>query len=268
MASMDRNGSTAASLSAPARGITVLAVSTAMWIMTSTSAMATVDRCRAAVRRRARSVPRSGGRRCTIHEDTRHRGAAVDVVFRVLSRIDTNQPIGYRGHMGSSSFRKMWLLLPLFCACAFADESADRTAIARTIAALNEIPQRADLFTADASGLTFIPELSRDKPVTVQLQPPGEGTKAPAGRPTVTISHEPWGEATLNFPNLAIMVAEYRNPRVSSANIRFVTPDVALTEGSWTYLDDKGSQTTPLVFLMKREPTTWKIAAVFALPQK
>ena len=72
---------------------------------------------------------------------------------------------------------------------------------------------------------------------------------------TVTISHEPWGEATINLPG-----------RESRTSIAFITADVALAEGACTYEDDhSGSQTTPLLFVMKKEGDGWKIAFIRVL---
>jgi len=67
------------------------------------------------------------------------------------------------------------LLLPLllFAVCAWADEVADRSAINRTITGL-------DRFTADSDAPSVIDRLRKLKEWTV------------------TISHEPLGEATIN----------------------------------------------------------------------
>lgn len=127
-----------------------------------------------------------------------------------------------------------WTLFPSY---SRADEATDREAINRLIAGLSSFPQRAAFFTADADGV----DLLRAAPL-----------------PSVTISHEPWGEARINFPSSPI------NTRFSvSAAIRFITPDVALADGVRTYNDDSGAaQTTPLLFVMKREGDQWKIASV------
>jgi hypothetical protein len=65
--------------------------------------------------------------------------------------------------------------------------------------------------------------------------------------PNVTISHEPWGEATINLMSPGILIA----------TIRFITPDVALADGT--------THTIPLLFVMKREGENWKIASVYVL---
>jgi hypothetical protein len=87
---MDPSGSTAAFSSALARGITVLAGSTAMWITTSISGGAIADLCLPAAKRRDRSVHLFAVRRCTTRGGTkRHAAAANDFVekFREVFHI-------------------------------------------------------------------------------------------------------------------------------------------------------------------------------------
>ena len=146
--------------------------------------------------------------------------------------------------MRHSVWVKTTLCLPLFLAtCVLADETADRAAIERTIAGLNELPRRAALFTADANGLSELERLP----------------KAAPDPPTVTISHEPWGEATLHLPGVGI-------PRIVGGGIRFITPDVALAEATWIYSNGTATaQTAPLLLVMKKEGENWKIAALRVL---
>ena len=154
---------------------------------------------------------------------------------------------------------RMILCLPLMLAsCVLAaDEAADRAAISRTIAALNEVPQPAGLFTDDAvSDLGRLPEMN-----AIQFQP--NATVVTAGGLSVVISREPWGEAQIYFPGQVIPPpVVILNPRIASSTVRFVTPDVAMVEGSYTHRDGDSMQTTPLLFLMKRDGDVWKIASV------
>jgi hypothetical protein len=117
-------------------------------------------------------------------------------------------------------------LLLLFVSFAWADELADRAAISGVILSLNLLPRSAALFTGEGFS-----EFER-------LRIP---------EATVTISHEPWGEATIGRVG----------PRISSGAIRLITEDVALA--------DADAQTTPLLLVMKREGGRWKIASVRAL---
>ena len=54
--------------------------------------------------------------------------------------------------------------------------------------------------------------------------------------------------------------------RESRPSIAFITPDVALAEGACTYEDDHATkQTSPLLFVMKKEGDDWKIASIRVL---
>jgi hypothetical protein len=121
------------------------------------------------------------------------------------------------------------LLLPslLFSVCAWADEAADRSAIDRTLTGL-------DRFTSDSDASPVLDRLRKLKGWSV------------------TISHEPLGEATINRPT----------PRIVSGGVRFITVDVALVEGTCSYED---GTTMPLLFVMKKEGDDWKIASLRVL---
>ena len=84
-------------------------------------------------------------------------------------------------------------------------------------------------------------------------------------QPTVTISHEPWGEATINFPEMTSFPVEILNPRIVRRTIRFITPDVALAEGTWTYEGNGSALQKPLLFVMKKEGATWRVASLHLL---
>jgi hypothetical protein len=141
----------------------------------------------------------------------------------------------------------------LLCAAAPAADTDNRMAVMRTILALNEVPPRQSLFTADAS---IAPEFDRLW-VGKRLS---YGRIAPEGaRPTVTISHEPWGEAMINFPSVR---AEVTNPRVVTDEVRFVLDDVAIVDGAFVYDSETGRQRTRLFFVLRKSHDEWKIAAV------
>ena len=175
--------------------------------------------------------------------------AALNSAATAARRIDTAIPIGYGDHMRALAAVGTWLSLTLLCAAVSAEEVSDRSAIVRTIAALNILPQPSGIFTAGTDAGLVIDELSKGRRIAVG--------------PTLTISHEPWGEATLNIPGMGtISAAEIRNPRIESGNIRFIAADVALVDGTWTLGDSAGDESAPLLFVMKKEDTVWKIAAV------
>jgi len=135
--------------------------------------------------------------------------------------------------------RVLFCLQAFFACCALADEAAERSAIRRVIDALNERPVRAEIFTADSDA----------RPGLIRLE-------IRSWTPTIEISHEPWGEATIYFPFPQPGI-ESLNPRFVSTTIRFITPDVALVDGTW--------QTVPLLFVMKKEENDWKIASLRTL---
>ena len=164
--------------------------------------------------------------------------------------------------MGHSLHMKAFVcLLLLFTAYARADEPADRAAIARTIDALNDCPRCADpftdLFTGDADG-RGVPE---------QLRREGDRYRQwPAcafEQPTITISKEPWGEYTLNYP---CSVLPTQTPRIASGTVRFLTSDIALANGEATYRNGSGViHSTPLLFVMQKVRGVWKIASMRVL---
>jgi len=152
-------------------------------------------------------------------------------------------------------------LFSLSVASVWAAEADDREAIGKVISALNEVPQRASLFAADADGFSSLDRLLRvpRRALSFRRDPPGPGDP-----PRVVISKEPWGEAIL-LPLAG--TAELINPRISSGAIRFVTPDVALAEGICVYYEGSKTQTTPLLLVMKRDGDQWKIASVRVLAE-
>ena len=157
-------------------------------------------------------------------------------------------------------------LLIFFAASAVAGDAADRASIGAVVAALNELPRRSALFTEDADGSADLDRLQAVKWTSLRIIKPSEPL---VSRPTVTISHEPWGEATINFPGMVSFgTVELLNPRIACRAIRFITPEVALADGDWTYRDEGGkTQTVPLLFVMKKAGETWKIASLRRPPE-
>ena len=119
----------------------------------------------------------------------------------------------------------------LFAAIAWADETSDRAAIGRVIAALNDsqtnaADKRSRLFTADADN-----ELDGHP-----MQPSGT----------------PWSEVTA--------------PRIVVHAVRFVTPEVALVDAANTqYGSVIVVRRVPVLLVMRKEGTEWRIASVRVL---
>jgi hypothetical protein len=150
---------------------------------------------------------------------------------------------------------KTALLVPfLLVAPAWADETADRASIARTIAALNDPGQRAGVFAKGANPVTELFRLlTFDSRPTVVIS-----HELP--RFTVVISHEPWGEATIEPAPSGFAPAV---PQIESGPIQFLNPDVALVEGTARPADRILS--TPVLFVMLREGPDWKIGSLRVL---
>lgn len=132
---------------------------------------------------------------------------------------------------------KVILCVLMFAACALPDVVSDSAAIARAVTTLNEPLQRDTVIAEKGTAASELEALQKIH---------AQAFRIPSDVPSVTISHEPWGEATLSFPGPV--------PAIS-----FITPDVALAEGACT--SDEG-QTTRLLFVMKKEGDAWKIASL------
>jgi hypothetical protein len=138
---------------------------------------------------------------------------------------------------------------------AWGEEAVDLTAIAETIASLNRPATQALLFTGDSDARTELQKLWSGKKATYAVRPG-------AGQPKVVISSEPWGEAQIVLPG---PVVEATNPRFVGGAVRFLSPDVALADGSLVERTGEERQSTPLLFVMKREGSDWRIASMRVL---
>jgi hypothetical protein len=127
-----------------------------------------------------------------------------------------------------------------------ADEVADRAAIENIIGAFSVMPARASWFTSDFDQA----ELER-----LGKAPAPEGGGIPVkieGVPgTVVISKQPMGEADW-FPAGIHGV-------ITIKKIRFLTPEVAIIDAT-----ERG----PLLIVMKKVGTDWKIASLRILAEK
>ena len=115
-----------------------------------------------------------------------------------------------------------------------ADEAADRQAIRAVVKALNDVPRPTGLFTPGADRADLLTELLQYKP-------------------KVIISHEPWGEIAAIRPG---------TPTITERSIRFITSDFALADAAWVNRNPGEAQTRPLLLLMKRVDSTWKIISL------
>jgi hypothetical protein len=150
---------------------------------------------------------------------------------------------------------KSIVLAFVFCAGVWAaDEAADRAGIEKTISALSVWPTRVTLFTADFDDQR---ELLRVVSVSFPAVCPEVwwescGMRVEPGE--VVISKEPWGEATWIPVGMNMNVARIRITR-----IRFLTPEVAMVDAV---------SRDPLLIVMRKVGTDWKIASLRILAEK
>ncbi len=137
-----------------------------------------------------------------------------------------------------------------------ADEADDRAAIRRVIADVNRYPLRAELFT-DEDAARDVGRVWRSRaPVRFRVRPG-------LGRPTVVISHEPWGEARIEWP---APVIEVIGSRMFTREIRFLDDDVAMVDVELTEGESaETARSTPLLILMRRTEVGWRVAAARVL---
>ena len=158
------------------------------------------------------------------------------------------------------NMKTIFLVPFLLVSTAWADEAADRAAIDRTVVSLNDPGHRAGAFAKSANPVTELFRLMNAFHPVSRLPPGQLEPTASDARPTVIISHEPWGEATLVMgPPATVPVV----PQVESGPIQFLNPDVALVEGAARPADRVFS--TPVLFVMLREGPDWKIGSLRVL---
>ena len=152
------------------------------------------------------------------------------------------------------NMKTIFLIPFLLGATAWADETADRASIDRAVTALNDPGQRAGAFAQGANPVTELLRL-----LTFEIRP----TAVPSHEPprfTVVISHEPWGEATIEPMPSGIAPAV---PQIESGPIQFLNSDVALVEGAARPADRIVPM--PVLFVMLREGPDWKIGSLRVL---
>jgi len=137
-----------------------------------------------------------------------------------------------------------------FVVCAQADHRAERIAVGKAIASLNDPSTMNSAFTMDGDGWVRFEELRKSTP-TEACRVVGPSKEGP--RPTVTPSGRPWGEAGVEIP------PEWR---AWFDAIRFVTKDVALVEGACEFDDNGATRRKPLFLVVRRQGADWKIATL------
>jgi hypothetical protein len=123
--------------------------------------------------------------------------------------------------------RRILYLSILVATCAWADDTSDREAVERVIAAVNNHSRSlSDLFTTDA-------------PENEQVM--------------LSANEQPWSEVT--------------SPRITARSIRMISPQIALVECTNTqYGSAIIVQNTSMLLVMKKDGEQWRIACVQPLP--
>jgi hypothetical protein len=126
------------------------------------------------------------------------------------------------------------IALPLLLATsALADEAADRIQIQRLLVRLNTDPLDPQLFTAGFE----------DRAEVTRLFGPAI--------PTVKISHEPFGEASIVWP--------VAGTKLMLREIRFLTNDIAVAEAA--LISPQGEEQAVLV-VARKQRNLWRISSV------
>jgi len=151
--------------------------------------------------------------------------------------------------------KRVLCLAFLFTSALWADEAADRTAIETTISALNSPQVKPEIFTADFPNAAELRRLQQ--PVLLGI--PAEGTAIRTQAGTLVISREPMGEATW-YPGPAISPATVSiMPHFVTRSITFVSTDTAVVVATY------GRES--VVFVVKNESSSWRIASFRVLPE-
>ena len=148
-----------------------------------------------------------------------------------------------------------------FAARGWAQDATDQVGILGVLSALNEVHREESVFARDADGAPDLERLQAVPARLVVLNPLGN----PSNPARVVISHEPFGEAVLVPPRAT---TELTNPRITAGTVRFITPDVAVAEASYTYREGANSETAPLLVILKRDGKDWKIASFRVLAKR
>ena len=142
--------------------------------------------------------------------------------------------------------RPILCLSILLASAGWADQLDDRASIEKTISTLNRSAVGRGSFTPDFS----FAELERVWPASALWG---------IARWRVIVSHEPWGEAQV----VPIMtVPPQAPPRLAIRSVRFITGDVALVDAVIEPRDSTPPQRVPVLLVMKRDGTDWRIASI------
>jgi hypothetical protein len=146
-------------------------------------------------------------------------------------------------------------LAALLTAAAWADEASDRVAIDTTVAVLNTSPSLPSLFAKDFANAN---ELRSFLAGSSTAQLPSDRITVRTEAATVVISREPMGEATLYTSHGGFV----------SRSLTFLFPDTSVVIAVYERpLGSLASQRIPVLFVMRREEASWRIASFRVLSE-
>jgi hypothetical protein len=149
-------------------------------------------------------------------------------------------------------------LAVLVTSAAWADETAERSAIEATIAKLNTSPSLPSLFTGDFANADELHRfLGEVAPVIMGFPVEGITVQTQAG--TLVISHEPMGEATLLTVPLASFVIR---------SVTFISADSAVVVAVHQRRSGPiASGLVPVLLVLRHEGSDWRIASFRVLAE-
>ncbi len=141
----------------------------------------------------------------------------------------------------------------LVASAVWADETTGRAAIEATVASLNTSPSQPNLFTSDFANADELQRFLGQDGVVVRTE-----------AATLTISHQPMGEATLQLPPADSILLK----RFVTRSVTFLSPDtsvvVAIHERQF---EPAASKPVPVLFVLMREGSDWHIASFRVLSE-
>jgi hypothetical protein len=154
-------------------------------------------------------------------------------------------------------------LAVLVTSAAWADETAERSAIEATIAVLNTSPSLPNLFTADFANADELHRfLGEVAPAIMRF--PAEGITVQTRVGTLVISREPMGEATLfTVPPMAVPLASF-----VIRSVTFISSDTAVVVAvHQRQFGPIASRLVPVLFVLRHEGSDWRIASFRVLAE-
>ena len=139
--------------------------------------------------------------------------------------------------------RLLLILLACFVSNALADDATDQEAIRALISALNDAPRPTGLFSYDSDGSDLLARLLPEKSAVIR-------------------SYPQWFQPPFILPGtFPATRSQQQNPSILGRSIYFLSPDVAIADAVWVLRKLGELQTRPLLLILKRVDSQWKIVS-------